>query len=398
MKFVFAQLRRKKVWILTTIILFFVVVLVVFIMSLPKNNTTHSVVEQIPSKSAQPDVHRAYFESTLHDLGLIDGIVYGSLILSPDKRFLVASAENKKTGAETFYFDFSQGIARSVMLDYLYGVPSFSAQYIAFPHNGIFLKDTATGEKISIANTAVVPERPLFSPNGRSLVFGTKNGLVLYTVVTKEKKNISHIGTDVPLYWSKNSASFLFSRTTNDQLYTLVRYDIQTNTEKIVGSPFKGKPIQLRVDENEKNAFMILRDGDTRLYEYLSLVDGSIVEIGRDDDATRGTVDYFKGTVMKKKECFVILYDTKGETQASLALPHQSDDVCSFAQLVDNTSVIYEVRHREGGSTMYRYEEGKRETVLFERTQEQDEFLFTLSADRKLLVLSRGDHFLFYSW
>lgn len=379
-------------------VFFFVVVGVVFVVSHPKNPKIDVVTELLPSKGVQSDVRRTYFESSLHELGLIDGIVYGSLVLSPDKRFLVASAENSKTGAETFYFDFSQGIARSVMLDYFYGVPSFSAQYIAFPHAGIFLQDTATGEKKYIADASLVPERPLFSPNGRSLLYGTKNGLVLYNVATEEKKSISSIGTDVPLYWYKNSTSFLFSRQNNDKSYSLLRYHVDTHTETALATHFKKKPMQVRVEDNEKNAFMISSDTETRQYEYVSLVDGSATEIGSDEVYTRGTVDYFKGTVMKKKDCLVILYNTKGETIASMSLPHFPSDTCSFAQLVDTTALLYEVRHADGGSTVYRYDEGKRETVLFERTPDLDEFLFTLSSDRKLVVLSRGDHFLFYHW
>ena len=397
MKQLFARLTRKKTWIYIALGLFTATIVFVVVWQLPKPQKKVSIVELLPSDTVEKDSARAYFESTLGDLGLIAGSIYGTVSISPDKRYLVANAENSLTGAETFYFDFTRGEAESVMQDYFFGVPAFSANYIAFPYNGLFLKDTTTGEKIKVAENALVPERPMFSPDGLYLVYSTKSGLVLYTLSNGEKKNISTNENDKPLYWYKNSSTLLFSRTADNELYKLVKYDIGAGTETELPHTLSGKPVQLRVDDNERHAFLVSNDGASRFYTYVSLVDDELTEIGTEDIYARGTVDYFRGTVMKREDCFVLLYDTAGETKGSFTLPHTDSASCPYATLIGESEILYEVRDAVGASSMYRYEDGKSETFLFERTKEEKDFVFGLSLNRTLIALSRGDHFVFYS-
>lgn len=397
MKQLFAKLTRKKTWIYIVLGLFIATTLFVAVWQLPKPQKKVSVVELLPSGSAEKDNARQYFESTLGDLGLVAGSIYGTVSLSPDKRYLVASAENSLTGAETFYFDFTQGVAESVMQDYFFGVPAFSVNYIAFPYNGLFLKDTTTGEKLQVADNALVPERPMFSPDGLYLVYSTKSGLVLYTLANGEKKNISTNENDKPLYWYKDSHTLLISRTDDNQLYKLMKYDIKAGTETELPHVLSGKPVQLRVDDNERHAFLVSNDGESRFYTYLSLVDNELTEIGAEDIYERGAVDYFRSTVMKREDCFVLLYDTRGETKGSFSLPHSEGTSCPYATLIGESEILYEVRDAVGASSMYRYEDGKSETFLFERSKDEKDFVFGLSSDRTLIALSRGDHFVFYS-
>lgn len=397
MRQLFARLTRKKAWMYIALCFFVVTILVVVVVRLPKPEKNIATPLLTPSDAVQKDSARTYFESTLRDLGLIPGQLYGSVSISPDKRYLVASAENTLTGAETFYFDFQAGSAESVMQDYFFGVPAFSPNYIAFPYNGLFLKDTTTGEKIVVADNALVPERPMFSPDGLSLLYSTKNGLVLYTLSTGERRQISTNENDKPLYWYEASSGFIFSRTDTNDTYQLVRYSLKDATEETYPFVLEGKPTQLRVDQNEKNAFLVTNDGETRFYYYLSLTDEEITSVGEEDVYARGTVDYFNETIMKRQDCHVILYNTTGETKASFTLPHTDETTCPYATLLDTDEVLYEVRDKVGASSMYRYQDGKSETLLFERAKEEKDFVFGLSIDRTLIALSRGDHFVFYS-
>lgn len=397
MQQLFARLTRKKTWMYITLGLFTATLLFVVVWQLPKPQKKVVEVLLAPSDTAEKDSARAYFESTLHDLGLIAGSIYGTVSISPDKRYLVASAENTLTGAETFYFDFEKKDAESVMQDYFFGVPAFSPNYIAFPYNGLFLKDTTTGDKIKIADNALVPERPMSSPDGLSLLYSTKDGLVLYTLATGAKQQISTNENDKPLYWYNNSRGFIFSRTSDDELYQLVEYTLKDSTENIFPFVIEGKPIQLRMDQNEKDAFLVTNDGESRFYLYLAFATGELTEVGQEDIYARGTVDYFHETIMKRQDCYAILYSTSGETKTSFALPHADGASCPYATLISANEVLYEVRDAVGASSMYRYEDGKSETLLFERTKEEKDFVFGLSSDRTLIALSRGDHFVFYS-
>lgn len=397
MRQLYMRFTRKKTWVYTALSFFVVTMLVVMIVRLPKPERKPTVTGLAPSDPVEQDDTRTYFESTLHDLGLIPGTIYGTVSFSPDKRYLVASAENTLTGAETFYFDFQAGSTESVMQDYFFGVPAFSQNYIAFPYNGLFLKDTTTGEKTVVANNALVPERPMFSPDGLSLLFSTKDGLVLYTLATGEQQKISTNENDKPLYWYNNSRGFIFSRTSGDGMYQLVEYTLGDAAEKVYTFSLAGKPTQMRMDRNEKNAFLVGNDGESRLYWYISFANEQVTSVGKEDIYARGTVDYFDETIMKRQDCHVILYGTNGENKASFTLPHKDESTCPFALLLGSGEVLYEVRDEFGASSMYRFENGKSETLLFERTKDEKDFVFGYASDRTLLALSRGDHFVFYS-
>ena len=176
-----------------------------------------------------------------------------------------------------------------------------------------------------------------------------------------------------------------------------MEYTLKDSTEHVFSFVIEGKPTQLRMDQNEKNAFLVTNDGESRFYLYLAFATGELTEVGQEDIYARGTVDYFQETIMKRQDCYAILYSTSGETKTSFALPHADGASCPYATLISANEVLYEVRDVVGASSMYRYEDGKSETFLFERTKDEKDFVFGLSSDRTLIALSRGDHFVFYS-